>query len=183
MTQPGRLPPRTGPRPRTTPTNPHTQIDQQPDDLTIRGRLARRLFSLTGVQERPSLISVPGARALVVADPGGAPADAFMVGREFAHLHPVPDLSLHVALPPELARAAVETGWGEVHPVARRGLIPSNVVMLYAPRDDEELEVVAGLVEAAWRRAARSGAPPAADTQASVGPQGWPGRSHGSFGP
>ena len=64
-----------------------------------------------------------------------------MIGGEFAHLHPSPDLSLHVALPPSLARTAVEAGWGEVHPVARRGLIPAHVVMLYAPRDGHELDV------------------------------------------
>lgn len=146
------LPPRRGPRPQTTPTNPHTQLDQQPEGSAVGERLADRVFALPGVRERPSAISVPGARALWLDAPAG-PADAFMVGGEFAHLHPSPDLSLHVALPPPLARTAVEAGWGEVHPVARRGLIPAHVVMLYAPRDDHELDVVAGLVEAAWRYA------------------------------
>lgn len=146
------LPLRRGIRPQTTPTNPHTQLDQQPASADVRERLAARVFALPGVRERPSAISVAGARALWLDAPAG-PADAFMVGGEFAHLHPSPDLSLHVALPPPLARAAVETGWGEVHPVARRGLIPAHVVMLYAPRDDHELDVVSRLVEAAWRHA------------------------------
>lgn len=157
MTEVTALPARRGPRPRTTPSNPHTQLDQQPDDPNVRDRLATRVFALAGVSERPSLISVPGARALVLDQPAGAP-EAFMVGGEFAHLHPAPDLSLHVALPAALAQTAVEAGWGEVHPVARRGLIPPNVLMLYAPRDHDELEVVAGLVEAAWRAATTPGA-------------------------
>lgn len=85
--------------------------------------------------------------------PPSAPPEAFMVGAEFAHLHPSPDFSLHVALPPELATAAVEAGWGETHPMAERGVVPPSVLMVYAPRDDEELDTVARLVEGAWKHA------------------------------
>ncbi len=82
-----------------------------------------------------------------------------MVGREFAHVHPMPDGSLHAALPPEVAReAVVRKGWAEQHPVARTGRIPPNVVMIYAPRDEEEVGVVAGLVEEAHRYAGGVGA-------------------------
>ncbi|HEV8231657.1 MAG TPA: luciferase family protein [Thermoanaerobaculia bacterium] len=113
-------------------------------------RLADGLFALPGVRERPSAISVPGARALWL-DPADArgPREAFMVGREFAHLHPLPDGSLHVALPPGVASEAIERGWAEIHPVARLGLIPDNVVMIYAPRDDAEAAIVLDLVQSA----------------------------------
>jgi hypothetical protein len=143
------LPPRVGPRPRTTETNPHSQLDQHPAPELV-SELARGLFSLAGVGEAPSAISVPGARAAWL-DPKLArgPREAFLIGTEFAHIHPVPDGSLHAALPSELAKAAVATGWAEVHPVARRGLMPMNVVMLYAPRDHTELEVILALLAAA----------------------------------
>jgi hypothetical protein len=143
------LPRRAGDRPRTTPTNPHTQLDQQPNDPALTEELARRVFSLPGVVERPSRISVPGARALTLApgEPTG-PVEAFLIDREFAHLHPSPDHSLHAMLPPEVARQAVGAGWAEVHPVARLGLIPPTAVMLYAPRDETELTVVETLVRA-----------------------------------
>ena len=146
---------RNGPRPRTTPTNPHTQLEQNPD-TSIVVELARRVFSLPGVEERPSAISVPGARALWLREevPAG-PREAFMIGREFAHVHPMPDGSLHAALPPEVAREAIEKGWAEQHPVARMGYIPQNVVMIYAPRDAEEVEVVASLVTESYRYAGR----------------------------
>jgi hypothetical protein len=145
------LPTRSGPRPRTTPTNPHMQLDQQPDDIRIRDELARRLFLLAGVEERPSAISVPGARALWLADSdAGGPPEAFLVGREFAHLHPGPDYSLHAMLPLGLAKEATEAGWAELHPVARLGLIPETAVMIYAPRDKDELEVVERLVRASY---------------------------------
>jgi Family of unknown function (DUF5519) len=142
------LPPRPGPRPTTTPTNPHTQLDQQRADGVQRERLAAAAFALPGVEERPSLISVPGARALWLAEGADGPPEAFMIGAEFAHLHPGADQSLHAMLPPELAEGAVAAGWAEVHPVARRGLIPANAVMLYAPRDDAEREVVESLLRA-----------------------------------
>ena len=106
------------------------------------------MFSLPGVVERPSGISVPGARALVLEAGPVGPAEAFMIGAEFAHLHPEPDQSLHVMLPLDLAAEAIAAGWAEEHPVARRGLIPHTAVMLYAPRDHEEREVVASLVRA-----------------------------------
>jgi hypothetical protein len=143
------LPRRAGPRPRTTSSNPHTQLDQQPIDVALVHELARRLFALPGVLEQPSGISVPGARALTLAgDEPTGPPEAFMVGREFAHLHPAPDHSLHAMLPLELADEAIDLGWAEIHPVARRGLIPPNAVMLYAPRDEDELAVVQDLVRA-----------------------------------
>ena len=142
------LPRRAGPRPTTTPTNPHTQLDQQPADSAQRERLATTAFALPGVRERPSLISVPGARALWLAEGAGGPPEAFMIGAEFAHLHPGDDQSLHAMLPPELVDPAIAAGWAEVHPVAKRGLIPANAVMLYAPRDDAERDVIESLLRA-----------------------------------
>ena len=143
------LPPRVGSRPRTTPTNPHTQLDQQPPDPRLAEELARRVFALPGVVEEASGISVPGARALVLApeEPAGPP-EAFLIGREFAHMHPAPDHSAHAMLPLELVSEAVEAGWAELHPVARMGLIPETAVMLYAPRDDDELAVIETLIRA-----------------------------------
>jgi hypothetical protein len=143
------LPVRVGDRPRATPTNPHTQLNQQPDDLQWVEELTRRVFDLPGVVEEPSRISVPGARALVLA-PGEAagPPEAFLIGREFAHLHPAPDHSLHAMLPTETVTEAVSAGWAEPHPVALRGLIPATAVMLYAPRDEAEMDVIESLVRA-----------------------------------
>lgn len=93
---------------------------------------------------------MPGARALVLSpEAARGPREAFLIGREFAHLHPLPDGSLHVALPPEVAAEAIARGWAEVHPAARMGLIPENVVMVYAPRDAAEIGVVLDLVRSA----------------------------------
>ena len=70
--------------------------------------------------------------------------------REFAHLHPGSDHSLHACLPLDLARDAIAAGWAELHPVALRGLIPRTAVMLYAPRDLDEMEIVYQLLLASY---------------------------------
>ena len=134
------------------------QQESQNAPLELQDRLLDAVRRLPGVTVSASQISVPGARAFNLEDGAGDP-QAFLVpsAREFAHLHPEPDHSLHVALPPALAEQAVRAGWAEQHPVARRGLIPPGSVMLYAPRDDAEVDVVAGLVRASWAWASGAG--------------------------
>jgi hypothetical protein len=153
-----RFPTRGGPRPRTTPTNPHTQLDQQPADAGVRHRLRASLAGLRGVSWQPSRISVPGAEAMVLDSSATGPAEAFMIGREFAHLHPSPDHSLHLMVPEPMAEELIAAGWAELHPVARRGLLPRTAVMIYAPRDEEEQAVVARIVQASYRFARGSAA-------------------------
>jgi Family of unknown function (DUF5519) len=137
---------RSGPKPRTTSTNPHTQLDQIAP-RALYDALAERIFALPDADERSSLVSVPGARALWLRDELTAgPREAFMIEREFAHLHPARDGSLHLALPRARASEAIDAGWAELHPIARMGLLPPTVVMVFGPRDESELEVVYGLV-------------------------------------
>ncbi len=126
-----------------------SQVDQQPADPSVLDSVAERAFGLAGVVERPTCISVPGARALVL-DEGCTPGPelAFMREREFAHFHPGPDWSLHATLPDATADLAIERGWAELHLIARTEDFPGSVVMLYAPRDEAEAEVVWLLLQA-----------------------------------
>lgn len=149
------LPRRRGGRPRTTTEFPHSQLDQQPDEPEHLSQLAERAFGLEGVLDRPSVVSVPGARALVLArDRPTGPPVAFILGREFAHFHPGPDRSLHLVLPDTTADLAIERGWAELHLVARTEAFPGSVVMVYAPRDAAEAEVVWTLLQASHAFAA-----------------------------
>lgn len=143
------LPQRRGVRPKTTSSAPHSQLDQQPVDQRVHDQLVQRAFALDGVLERDTIISVPGARALTLDEnrPAG-PKAAFIRGREFAHFHPAPDWSLHLALPDAAADLAIERGWAELHLFARTSRLPQTVVMVYAPRDDEEADVVLTLLRA-----------------------------------
>ena len=148
----GVLPERRGPRPAIS-----HHIPQQQTSDNAPGPLQERLFAhvaaLAGVASGPSAISVPGARGFVLAPPLRGPADAFLVpaAREFAHLHPGYDGSLHLALPPALAADAIRQGWAVPHPRAGVRLSP-GFVMVYGPRDHDELAVVAAIVETshAW---------------------------------
>jgi len=156
------LPLRNGGRPKTTPGLPHKQLDQQPTDPGIRRRLAVRVFALPGVHEGPTQISVPGARALLLdRATAGGPPEAFFIGGEFAHLHPGEDQSLHICLPADVAAAACRAGWAELHPLAVSGALPPTHVMVYAPRDEDELGVVVSLVETAHHFATGHQAGPA----------------------
>lgn len=139
------LPERAGEFPRTSTNTPQEQLSQQaPADL--QEELFARLANLDGVGTRDSAISVPGARAFVVRKPGG-PEEAFLVPQvgEFAHLHPSYDGSLHLALPPSLAADLLTKRWGVAHPLAGLRVTP-GMVMVFGPRDEAELEVVAAIV-------------------------------------
>ena len=75
---------------------PHQQLDQNAP-AEMQELLFERIRRLPGVSVAPSKISVPGARAFVLEAPADRP-EAFMVGGEFAHLHPPTDGSLHLML-------------------------------------------------------------------------------------
>jgi hypothetical protein len=107
-------------------------------------------FSLSGVVEQPSRASLPGARALTVApDVSITRPEAMIVGREFAHIHPQPHGgSMHTKLSEHQVAEVVDKGWGEHHPLALDGSIP-NLLMVYAPRDDGDLDVVRIIIGAA----------------------------------
>lgn len=146
------LPHRAGPRPTTSTQIPHRQLDQQPPDRRHLDALLAAAGDWPGVIEAKSGVSVEGARALTLSadDPVGPP-EAFMVGHEFAHGHANADFSLHACLPPHLAGEAERAGWAEPHYLVKTGRLPTTVVMLYAPRNDTEREVVLGLLRAAYQ--------------------------------
>lgn len=138
---------RVGPRPRTTPTNPHTQLDQNPAP-EFQERLFEIGRSLPDVVVGPSGVSVPGARAFHLPTQTEASPGTFMIDREFAHLHPPADGSLHMTLPPDIIETVTQNGWGELHPLAGRYGLPPNIMMVYGPRNEDELAVVAALLRA-----------------------------------
>ena len=146
----GLLPEREGPRPAVSWTIPQQQeSDNSPDEL--QEALFARMLALPGVESGPSRISVPGARAVLAPDATG-PEEAFLVpsAKEFAHLHPAHDGSLHLVLPVDLAADAVAKGWAQVHMLAGIRLSP-GFVLVYGPRTEAEVDVVAGIVEASHR--------------------------------
>ena len=144
------LPPRPGPRPQTTDCAPHEQVTQN-SPVEVHALFKRRAFELPFVERRPSGISVPGAEALVLPTAHACgPSEAFMIGREFAHVHPAYDGSSHMMLPLPVVETLIARGWGEPHPMARLGYIPATAVMVFAPRDAAEVEVMLRLLGVSW---------------------------------
>jgi phospholipase/carboxylesterase len=148
------LPARAGDPPQTHHAMPHEQRSQNAS-ADLQEELFERIASLNGVVVGPSHVSVPGARAFHLdPDHAGGPRQAFMVGTEFAHLHPTYDGSLHLVLPEAQARTVIARGWGEFHPLVEQGGMAPTNIMVYGPRDTSELETVMEIVTAAYLNAA-----------------------------
>ena len=95
------------------------------------------------VETDHGVVAVDGT--LTVSDSlAQGPAGAVQRGREFAHLHPAYDGSLHLTLPSAAVQVVLDKGWGELHPV-------SGTSMIYGPRDTQEMEVVWQLVLLSYR--------------------------------
>lgn len=152
------LPTRAGTRPRTTTEIPHSQLDQQPADGRYGDEILAEAATWPSVQQGPSRISVDGARALILdTDDASGPTEA-IVGQEFCHVHAQGDHSLHASLPLQLVKAAEQAGWAEPHFLVHTGQAPPTVVMIYAPRDENERDVVLSLVRASYEFALTSSA-------------------------
>ena len=146
MTTPLSLPQRQGPAPKTSRRLPHSQLNQHGPDHIVE-KLHDWCFALPDVANAHSGISVPGARALVLHEGCDCNHNAFMVGREFAHIHPHPDNgSMHVKLSAQDAQAICDAGWGEDHYLVSQGHYPKGLMMLFSPRNEEELNVITAIV-------------------------------------
>jgi len=72
--------------------------------------------------------------------------DAHKIRYEMAHVH-LSENSLHVYLSPRDAREVVLAEWGERFPVS--WIAPPSWIMVYAPRNESEVDVVERIVRAA----------------------------------
>lgn len=144
------LPKRSGPKPETQGRLPHSQLTQHgPDDVI--DQLHQWCFSLPHVNNEDSGISVPGSRALVLQDGISGNQAAFMIGREFAHIHPHPDNgSMHLQIGAQDAQAIIDAGWGEDHYLVTQGRWAKGLVMIFSPRDEAELEIVKTIVQRSY---------------------------------
>ena len=142
------LPVREGPRRQTTGSVPHIQTDAVPVP-DVDAELRRRVFSIPGIDEGESSLSLPGARGLLLSDDLElARPEVLPGGREFGHFHP--DGSLHLWLPVARALEVDEKKWGELHPFVVRENFWDGVVMIYVPETAAEADVALQLVADAY---------------------------------
>ena len=130
------VPERPGPEPQVRGPIPHGQLDQISPTI-LQEEIWQRIRSLPGVYLAPTHVPYPEARSAHLApDLGTGPDDAFIKhSREFAHLHPPQDGSLHMTLPALVKKAVTAAGWGVPHPI-------QNTQLVYGPRDRDEIEQI-----------------------------------------
>lgn len=80
----------------------------------------------------------------------GADSSAFIRDREFARML-IATPTIYLALPLVCAHWAIVRRWAEPHYPSSHGVMPPGVVVLYMPRDQEELEVCYFLFSESYR--------------------------------
>lgn len=143
---------RKGARPIVQGIAPHRQLNQRPTSADFQklrenidsmgDRWPRRLRHGTSCLEKHG----PGLFALQPIN-----ASRHCSG-EVCHAHPS-DGSMHLTLHPADAAIVILRGWGERHPLSSGGwlarFVPQGFCMVYAPRNEAEVEVVRKIVAAA----------------------------------
>lgn len=145
ISAPQQLPQRAGPAPQVHPGPPQHQIEQHPERAQWRAMRAL-VEGWTSADKGATLRGVPGTLGLFLPrSRKGAGEHAFLIGREFAHHHP-DDGGLHMTLPRDWCDAVVAQGWGEPHTWAGRPTVSPLTVLVYAPRNADEIEIVRQLL-------------------------------------
>lgn len=147
------LPRRPGDPPVTGQQPPQLQFsDTSPRE--VYEKMADWFFStFPYTREEPTRISVSTTRALWLEEEIEACPAAFMPppgSREFAHLHE--DGGLHLVMDEEDEQEVIGKGWGLHHPWKNRGV---NEILVFAPRDDREINILKPVIEASYRFATR----------------------------
>ncbi|MER8011868.1 luciferase family protein [Streptomyces sp. NPDC094149] len=137
------LPSRRGAAPLVVTGDPVEQLTD-PAPAALRERLVDAVAALDGVRTGPSYVCVRGTCAFHLAPVlAHGPAEAFLAGSEFGHVHPPYDGSVHLMLPGRWARWAVAAGWGVT-------VVPRGSLLVYGPRDETESMVVELLLRQAY---------------------------------
>lgn len=145
------LPSRDGPTPRLAVPFPCLQVEDTAPE-PVYNLLLAKLSRLPACQlvpyEHPHY---PNGTMVVVLDDDlarGQP-EAFISGTAFAVVRP--DGSCELRLRPEWAAFVVRQGWGTIHPLARymSGPIPPQTLIIFAPRDPDEIPIIVRIVRSA----------------------------------
>lgn len=137
---------RGGTRPHMLSSIPHLQVDQLPP-AGVMEDLIQATLAIPQVCAKESRMASPQTVALYLAyEYAAGPAAAFIDAHEFCHLHPLPEGTIHLTLPPVLGEEVSRWGWGERHPLAVSGML-RTLMTVYGPRDRHETEAVLRLVK------------------------------------
>ncbi len=154
------LPKREGVKPTIAPfAVPHRQMNQH-NDSTIRNK-QKQIFDTQVTDANYNLIykmsylekHSPG---IFLKDSASGNQTVVPVSHaEVGHIHPT-DGSMHIILSPSDTKEVIEKGWGELHGLAGQGAAAKTYMMIYSPRNEEELEITKRILEAAVKYASLS---------------------------
>ncbi|KAI9772430.1 MAG: hypothetical protein M1840_000633 [Geoglossum simile] len=139
-----------GDRPRVVGIAPHRQITQKGTSANF-SELSQSIEALAAANASRLILGTScfekHGTGLFSVDPVNRTCDG-----EICHTHPS-DGSLHLTLHPADARIVLEKCLGERHPLTRGGwftrFVPPGFLMVYAPRNKEELKAVTEIIRAA----------------------------------
>jgi hypothetical protein len=140
---------------------PQRQLEQLPDEST-REMLIARFGALGEHAQAKGLIEVRQSlferqhTALFVSKERQWHPIATQTRGEISHVHAGLDGSIHVVLHPKDCKAVMDAGWGQRHALdgvelMRKAIgawLPVNYLLIYAPRDEAEIEVAMAIIKA-----------------------------------
>jgi hypothetical protein len=133
------LPARKGPRPRTVRGPLHIQCNGHGDPKYLN-RFLDNILTWPHIESTarfvgpPDIIPIRLKEIAATGDPS-----AFITDREFARIL-LGAPTIYLALPLVSAHRAIVRGWAEPHYLVSYGLMPAGTVIVYTPKDEEELE-------------------------------------------
>ena len=133
------LPARKGPRPQTIRGPLHIQCDGYGDSRYVN-QLVDQVLTWPHIESTQTSVSQPDTIRIRLAEIATDEPSAFLTPREFGRvLLGVP--TIYLALPLVCAHWAIVRGWAEPHYLASFGLMPAGTVVVFTPRDEQELGV------------------------------------------
>lgn len=153
-----KLPKRAGIKPSIAPfAVPHRQTDQHNDEATRRlqqqafdNQVADPKYKL---QYKMSYLERHNPGIFLRDSTAGNPTIVPISHGEIGHIHPS-DGSMHIIMSPSDTKTVIEAGWGELHGLAGDGRAAKTYMMIYSPRNKEEVEVTKKILAAAVKYAA-----------------------------
>ncbi|KAK0201209.1 hypothetical protein DFS33DRAFT_1266058 [Desarmillaria ectypa] len=134
---------------------PHRQLDRTPRRSYPQGQ--RQAVFAKHAEANQGVVEIYTSRherlgdGMYLRSSVPAPHDpALQAQFEMGHIHPQ-DSSMHFMLSSKDCKLVIEQGWGERHPlsgVSKWIPMPKEYLLIYAPRNDEELAVIEHIIMA-----------------------------------
>ena len=134
------LPIRKGKRPVTIRGPLHLQCSNHGDYRLLR-QLVEEVAAWPGIEPSPLPVASADLVSIRVSeDVANDDLSVFITGREFGRvLFDSP--TIYLILPLSCAHWTIVRGWAEPHYSASSGLVPPGVMVIYTPRDEQEVAV------------------------------------------